>query len=289
MNLTKKYKTILVTGGAGFIGSNLCEELVKDKDLKVFSLDNYSTGKIENHIEGVEYVTGHTKDVLEIIKEKIDLVFHLGEYSRVTKSFDEPEKVFEYNTIGTQKILEFCIKNKAKLIYAGSSTKFCDDNTGNVQSPYAWSKYINTEYVKRYSEWYNLEYAITYFSNVYGEREIESGEYSTLIAKYIYNYKNNFPIEVNNPGTQIRNFTYVKDTIKGLILVGNSGRGDDYIIASNKSYTILDIAKMFTDKYILKGEVRGDRKGPNFSTAKMKTEFDFYCDSQLEKYIQSHK
>ncbi len=289
MNLTKKYKTILVTGGAGFIGSNLCEELIKDKDLKVFSLDNYSTGKIENHIEGVEYIIGHTKDILEIIKEKIDLVFHLGEYSRVAKSFEEPEKVFEYNILGTQKVLEFCQKNNAKLIYAGSTTKFCDDGTGKNQSPYAWSKYINTEYVKRYSEWYNLNYAIAYFSNVYGDRAIETGEYSTIIAKYIYNYKNSFPIEVNNPGTQIRNFTDVKDTIKGLILVGNSGRGDDYIIASNKSYTILDIAKMFTDKYVIKSEVRGDRKNPSFDTIKMKTEFSFSCDSQLEKYIQSHK
>ena len=154
---------ILVTGGAGFVGSNLCEALAKDPNNEVYSLDNYFTGSRENHVEGVTYIEGSTEHIFELMDFTPDLVYHLGEYSRVEQSFDDIDKVLLFNKIGTLKVLEFCRKNGCKLIYAGSSTKFGDGGMGKDQSPYAWSKSSNTELVKNYGNWYGLEYAIVYF------------------------------------------------------------------------------------------------------------------------------
>ena len=148
-------KTIVVTGGAGFIGSHLCERLVKDGH-EVISLDNYSTGLRENHVDGVEYREGHTKDIEKHIPETLDLIYHLGEYSRVEQSFNDIETVLDSNVIGTQSVLEYSRKHKCKFIYAGSSTKFSDGGLGRDQSPYAWTKAINTELVRNYGEWFDL-------------------------------------------------------------------------------------------------------------------------------------
>ncbi len=160
-------KTILVTGGAGFVGSHLCERLA-GQGHRVISLDNYSTGSPANHVSGVEYRTGHTKDIALYVSEVPDIVFHLGEYARTEKSFEDIELVWDQNKIGTLAVLEFVRRNKAKLVYAGSSTKFADGGAGRDQSPYAWSKATNTELVKNYGVWFGIQYAITYFYNVYG-------------------------------------------------------------------------------------------------------------------------
>jgi UDP-glucose 4-epimerase len=233
---------ILVTGGAGFIGSNLCEALIKEGHI-VHSLDNYSTGSIENHVDGVVYFQGDTAHISKLSDQAYDMIYHLGEYSRVEQSFNEFDKVWNFNIAGTKNVLEFAKMKQAKLIYAGSSTKFGDN--GSNSSPYAWSKASNTQLVMNYSEWYGLDYAITYFYNAYGKREISDGQYATLIAKFKNRVKSGLPLEVVLPGTQQRNFTHIDDIVSGLIAVGFRGRGDGYGIGSPETFSVAEVAEMF--------------------------------------------
>ena len=251
----------LVTGGAGFIGSHLCEKLVKDNSNKIFVLDNYSTGSEKNHITGVTYIKGDTRDIDSLINFTPDIIYHLGEYSRTSKSFDEPEKTWEYNTEGTFRVLEFCRKNKIKkILYAGSSTKLADGGDGRNQSPYAFSKAINTELVQRYGEWFGLNYAIVYFYNVFGGREIREGEYATLIGIYKNKKENNEALPVVAPGNQLRSFTHVDDIVEGIILIGNKGSGDGYCLGPKEMFTIKEVAEMFGGKIKMLPERPGDRK-----------------------------
>ena len=261
-------KKILVTGGAGFIGSHLCEALSAKPGHEVYSLDNYFTGSKENHISGVKYIQGHTSDIEELVDFIPDTIYHLGEYSRVEQSFDDIERVWQYNKDGIFAVLQFCRKTGAKLIYAGSSTKFGDGGTGRSQSPYAWSKATNTELVKNYGSWYNITYAIVYFYNVYGPREIAKGKYATLIALFKEKVKNNEPLTVVRPGTQERNFTHIEDIIDGIILVGEEGHGDDYGIGSPERYTISEIAKLFNAPIVMLPERPGNRMTADLITAK---------------------
>jgi len=256
-------KNILVTGGAGFIGSHLCERLSQDKLNRVISLDDYSTGSVDNHIDGVNYVKGEVRNIEKLVNFSPDMIFHLGEYSRVEQSFEDVERVWKSNKEGIFAILQFCVKNKSKLIYAGSSTKFGDGGLGRSQSPYAWTKATNTELVENYGNWFGLDYAIVYFYNVYGGREIALGKYATLIALFVEKYKNKKPLTVVSPGTQLRNFTHIDDIINGLILVGKSGSGDNFGIGCSKSYSILEIAKMFG----LEIEMLPERKGNRMSAS----------------------
>ena len=251
-------KLVVVTGGAGFIGSHLCERLHKEGN-RVISLDNYYTGTRENHVSGVEYREGHTKDIERLVPETPDLVYHLGEYSRVEKSFEDVEHVWNLNQIGTFAVLEFVRAKKAKLVYAGSSTKFCDDGTGRDQSPYAWSKASMTELVRNYGEWFKLPYAITYFYNVYGPRE-RSGAYGTVVAIFKEQYARGVPLSVVAPGTQERIFTHVDDIVDGLMLVGEKGTGDGYAIGGEDRMTILELAKLFGTDITMLPERQGNRK-----------------------------
>ena len=259
---------ILVTGGAGFIGSNLCEALKKDINNQVFSLDNYFTGSRENHVDGVTYIEGSTEHIFELIDFVPDLVYHLGEYSRVEQSFNDIDKVLLFNKIGTLKVLEFCRKHCCKLVYAGSSTKFGDGGIGKNQSPYAWSKSSNTELVKNYGNWYGLEYAIVYFYNVYGKREIRTGKYATLIALFTEKMKKGEPLTVVSPGTQQRNFTHIDDIVSGLLIVGEKGRGDGYGIGSPETYTVLEIAQLFGGDIQMLPERKGNRMTAEVITQK---------------------
>lgn len=263
-------KIALVTGGAGFIGSHLCEALFDSGNYEVFSLDNYFTGSEHNHIKGVTYIKGNSAEIDSLIDFKPDYIYHLGEYSRVEQSFEDIELVWKFNKDGIFAVLEFCRKTKAKLIYAGSSTKFGDGGLGRSQSPYAWSKATNTELVKNYGNWYGLKYAITYFYNVYGPREISHGKYATLIALFKEKAKNNEPLTVVSPGTQKRNFTHVDDIIKGIILVGENGEGDNYGIGSPESFSIIDIANMFKNAKIqMLPERPGNRMEAELMTQKI--------------------
>lgn len=254
-------KLAIVTGGAGFVGSHLCARLVNDGH-RVISLDNYFTGSKDNHVPGVEYREGHTKDIEKHIPETPDIIYHLGEYSRVLTSFDDIGQVWDLNIAGTFAVLEFCKHKKVRLIYAGSSTKFGefdDADDGENQSPYAYFKASNTQLVNNYGMWFGLDYAITYFYNVYGSRE-RSGKYGTLIAIFAEKHKNGEPLSVVSPGTQLRNFTHVEDTVNGIVLVGQKGQGDGYCIGSPESFSILDVAKMFGGDIVMLPEKQGDRK-----------------------------
>ena len=251
-------KKILVTGGAGFIGSHLCERLVS-KDTEVFSLDNYSTGSKNNHVEGVKYIKGETSNIDSIIDFIPNEIYHLGEYSRVEQSFSDIDSVIQSNKIGTCMVLEFCRKNNVKLIYAGSSTKFGDNGLNKKESPYAWSKYSNSELIANYGDWYSLNYVIVYFYNAYGPREISQGKYSTVIGLFAQKMKNNQPLTVVSPGTQRRNFTHVKDIVSGLILAAEKGYGDGYGIGNSESFSIIEIAKLFGGNIEMLPERKGNR------------------------------
>ncbi len=262
-------KLILVTGGAGFIGSHLCARLVKEGH-KVISLDNYFTGSRENHIPGVDYREGHTKDIEKHISETPDLIYHLGEYSRVEISLSEPALVWDLNTAGTFGVLEFWRKRGGKLMYAGSSTKFGDGGLGRMQSPYAWTKASNTELVRNYSAWYVLPHAITYFYNVYGPGE-RAGAYGTVIEIFKQKQQAGEPLIVNSPGTQKRNFTHVDDIIDGLILVGADGEGDDFGIGDEQAYSIFEVAQMFGGEIIMKPATQGNRMTADIDTSKTRS------------------
>ncbi|MFH0846020.1 MAG: NAD-dependent epimerase/dehydratase family protein [Patescibacteria group bacterium] len=285
-----KKKIVLVTGGAGFIGSHLIEELVKDENNRVISLDNYFTGKKENHIVGAEYIEGHTKDIEFLVTEIPDIVYHLGEYSRVLTSFEDIALVWEMNKLGTFKVLEFCRKNKIRLIYAGSSTKFGEfsDNNGNGkdQSPYACFKASNTDLVNNYGNWFGLDYAITYFYNVSGGREMRTGKYATLIGIFTDKKLKGEKLSVVAPGTQKRAFTHVEDTVRGLILVGEKGQGDGHCISSEKEYSILEIAQMFGGEIEMLPEKRGDRNFSKMDLTKMK-ELGWVAEKDIKDYIQN--
>ena len=285
-------KIILVTGGAGFIGSHLIEELVKDKNNQVISLDNYFTGSKDNHIEGAEYIEGHTKDITKLITVKPDIIYHLGEYSRVLTSFEDIELVWEMNKVGTFKVLEFCKKNNIRLIYAGSSTKFGEfsDNNGNGrdQSPYAYFKSTNTDLVNNYGQWFNLDYAITYFYNVYGGREIKVGKYATVIGIFIDKYNKEEKLSIYGSGEQKRAFTHVDDIVEGLKLVGEKGKGDGYCIGSEKNYSILEIAEMFGCEKEITPSKKGDRNFSKIDLTKMR-ELGWFAKKDVKDYIQSIK
>lgn len=234
-------KLIVVTGGAGFIGSHLCARLARDGH-KVISLDNYFTGSRDNHVEGVEYREGHTKDIAKHIPETPDLVYHLGEYSRIAKSIEEPQVVFDLNMAGTLAVVEFWRARGCKLVYAGSSTKF----EARDKSPYAWGKAANSELVAGYGAWYGLPYAITYFYNVYGPGERAGVDnYGTVIETFKQNYLHGRPHEVRGTGEQTRAFTHIEDTIDGIILAGEKGERDEYGICAREVYSLLDVARMF--------------------------------------------
>lgn len=278
-------KSIMVIGGAGFIGSHLCDALTKYKVSEIISIDDYSTGCRENHIDGVNYIKASTVDFCFDFSTKIDFVFHLGEYSRVEQSFADYDAVWQKNIIGTKRVIDFCAKSGSKLIYAGSSTKFGDNGQTKMSSPYAWTKYINTELIQNYARWFGIDFAIVYFYNAYGPREIQTGDYATLIAKFSHQYKNGEPLTVVKPGTQRRNFTHVSDIISGLTLVAAAGYGDGYGIGVAQDYSILEVANMFGGPTTYLPERQGNRMSAGVMTQKTR-ELGWEPVNDLSAYIK---
>lgn len=259
-----KKLSILVTGGAGFIGSHLCERLSKDGHL-VVSIDNYSTGSFSNHVPNVTYYSRNTTEIDKMVFEP-ELIFHLGEYSRVEQSFKDYDKVFASNVIGTHEVFEYARRKNVKIVYAGSSTKF--GNNGSNSSPYAWSKSNNTQLIQNYGDWFGLDYAITYFYNCYGPREIANGPYATLVAKFKQQKEDGHNLIVTYPGTQQRNFTHVSDIVDGLVLVGMNGHGDGYGIGSPETYSVMDVAKMVGGNIVMGPSAKGNRMSAELVTEK---------------------
>lgn len=264
---------IVVTGGAGFVGSHLCERLVADGHT-VISLDNYFTGSKDNHVVGVEYREGHTKDIESLIPEKPDLVYHLGEYSRVHASIDEPNIVWDMNIVGTAAVLEFCRKNGCKIVYAASSTKSSATRTaqgveGRNLTPYTWAKATNVDLVTQYGVWYELPHAIVYFYNVYGPRERAWDNYGTVIETFRQNFLAGKPHTVNAPGTQTRAFTHVFDTVAGIVLAGEKGEGDGFNISSKQTHSILEVAEMFGGEIEMRPQTKMSRTSSADDTSKI--------------------
>jgi UDP-glucose 4-epimerase len=278
-------KKILVTGGAGFVGSHLCERLAQKQNYEVYSLDNYFTGSESNHVDNITYIKGATKDIAELVKFEPDMVYHLGEYSRVEQSFNDMKKVWEFNKDGIINVLEFVRKHGCKILYAGSSTKFGDSGLGRSASPYAWTKASNTELVENYGDWFNVPYAITYFYNVYGAREIQIGKYATLIALFKEKMKNGEPLTIVSPGTQKRNFTHIDDVIDGLILVGENGYGDEFGIGSKEAFSIKEVAELFGGEIQMLSERRGNRMTAEVMTSKT-IALGWSPKKKLEGYIE---
>jgi UDP-glucose 4-epimerase len=274
---------ILIIGGAGFIGSHLCESYANDHI--VTSLDNYISGKKDNHVHDVNYLDMDAKNILSL-KEDYDLIFHLGEYSRVENSLQKIDYVLKNNLRPILDILQFAKKSKAKLIYAGSSTKFADGGENKFKSPYAFSKWQNSELVKFYCEAYNIKYAITYFYNVYGGRENSNGEFATVIAKFLERKKLNKRLKITKPGTQVRNFTHIDDTIDALKLIAANGVGDDYGIANPKSYSINEVANFISEDIEYVDENAANRLSSSIISEKT-INLGWTPKKELEVYIKS--
>lgn len=287
--MAEKNKLIVVTGGAGFIGSHLCARLVKEGH-QVISLDNYFTGSRDNHIEGVEYREGHTKDIAAHIPETPDLIYHLGEYSRVAKSLEEPTVVFDLNIEGTFGVLEFCRTKKTKLVYAGSSTKFvgarADGVEGRDLAPYTWAKAANSELVSNYAHWYGFPYAITYFYNVYGPGErAGTQQYGTFIGMCKDAFLGGKPLTVRSPGSQKRAFTHIDDTVDALVLIGEKGEGDEYGIGAKEVYSLRTVAEMFGGKIEMLPETPTTRSEPGTVSTQKTQALGWSQKHTLAEYI----
>jgi len=260
---------ILVTGGAGFVGSCLIRELAKNPTNLICSLDNYFTGKKENHVDGVCYIKGDCRDVDEHITFKPDVVYHFGEYSRVSTSFEDHKKVWESNVHGTYRVLEFCRRNNCRLVYSASSTKFGDGGENRNCSPYAFHKSQNTELINNYGRWFDINYVICYFYNVYGAGQISDGKYATVIGIFERQYTDNKPLSIVSPGTQERSFTHVEDVTAALILLKDSGFGDGYCIGTEENHQIAEVAKMFKNNVVYLEQRLGERLSTTINLTKM--------------------
>ncbi len=244
---------IVVTGGAGFVGSNLIRLLLKKTKKKIISLDDYSSGSARNHIRNnrVVYIKGNTiyiKKKLRMFEKNIHSLFHFGEFSRIYQSFKKFDKCLESNTHGSNQVFKFCLQNKIKLIYSATSASFGKNNDNKNLSPYAFSKSKNLEFLENLKKWFKFKFEIIYFYNVYGPGQIRKGNMATVIGIFEEQYINKKPITVVKPGNQTRRFTHIDDTINVCYQAWKNNKSTHYSISNSKSYSILQVAKMFKSK-----------------------------------------
>lgn len=276
---------ILVTGGAGFIGTNLCEKLMKNNT--VFSLDNYSIGSTKNHIKGVNYINGDIANISSLVANDFDICFHLAGLSRIQPSFKNPYDTFHSNTLGTQKVLDWCKKNKIKLIYSGSSSK----HHNPYQSPYALYKYLGEELCKMYKKVYEMEIEIARFYNVYGPKEIVEGDWAAVIGIWRRQIRDGYPLTIVGDGEQRRDFTHVYDIVDGLIKISETSKTHDdaWELGSGKNYSINEVANMFCKKFNCKVNHIPDEKGNYRQTLREHNDainiLGWKPEDRLENYI----
>ena len=259
-----KKKNVIITGGAGFVGSNLIEFFLKKTKKNLISLDNYSTGSIKNHIKHkrVKYIRGNTRDIGKTIskyKKKIHSIFHFGEFARIYQSFEKFDQCFDFNSIGTKAVFKFCLENNIKLIYSATSASLGNDGNDKNLSPYAFTKAKNLELLENLKKWFNFKFEVIYFYNVYGPRQISKGKMATVIGIFEELYKRNKPLTVVRPGSQTRRFTHINDTINICYEAWKKNKCRYYSISNKKSYSILDVAKMFKSNIIFLKSRSGER------------------------------
>ena len=259
---------LVITGGAGFIGSNLISELLKFKKFKVLSIDNYSSGVSQNHIKNkrVKYLKGNTKNIEILLKGyigKIHSIFHFGEFARIYQSFKKINECFSSNIEGSYNVFNFALNNKIRLIYSATSASLGNKGKDMNLSPYAFSKAKNLELLENLKKWFNFRYEVIYFYNVYGERQICKGDMATVVGIFQDHFKKRKKLPVVRPGTQVRRFTHVADTIKACIFAWRKNKSKHYSIASKQSFSIIELAKLFKSKI----RYLPMRKGERFSSA----------------------
>src|SRR5210317_2355282 len=251
--ISKMKNLIIVTGGAGFVGSNLIELLLKKTKYQIISLDNYSSGSKKNHIKNkrIKYLKGHTLQIQKILnkyKANIKSIFHFGEFSRIFQSFKKFNECYQSNSIGSQAVFKFCLDNNIKLIYSATSASLGNKGNDKNLSPYAFTKSKNLELLENLRKWFNFKFEVIYFYNVYGPGQIKVGDMATVVGIFEDQYKKNKPLTIVKPGTQTRRFTHIDDTINTCIEAWRKNKCEYYSISHKKSYSIQDLAKMFKTK-----------------------------------------
>jgi len=262
--ISKMKNFIIVTGGAGFVGSNLIEILLKKTKYQIFSIDNYSSGSKKNHIKDkrVKYLKGHTLEIEKILnkyKENIQSIFHFGEFSRIYQSFKKFNECYQSNSIGSQAVFKFCLDNKIKLIYSATSASLGNNGNDKNLSPYAFTKSKNLELLENLKKWFNFKFEIIFFYNVYGPKQIKVGDMATVIGIFENQYLNKKPLTVVKPGDQTRRFTHIFDTVNVCYEAFKADKCKYYSISNKKAYSILQVAKMFKSRIVLLKPRLGER------------------------------
>jgi UDP-glucose 4-epimerase len=287
----KKY--IVVTGGSGFIGSNMIQYLLSKTNKNIISLDNYSTGLRKNHINNyrLKYIKADTKDIsnkLKLYKKKITTIFHFGEFSRIYQSFSKMNECISSNSIGSHAVFNFCLSNKIKLIYSATSASLGNNGLDKNLSPYAFTKSKNLELLENLKKWFKLKYEIIYFYNVYGPNQISQGDMATVIGIFENQFKDNKPLTIVNPGTQERRFTHVQDTVAACYFAWKQNKCRHYSISSKKSYSIIEVAKMFNSKLKFLPQRPGERYASALTNMNLSNKvYKLFSKIDLKDYVKN--